>query len=98
MKHKLQYHEQEWGGKKRRGLMIQGQNNEPRNNKNSIYSLHMTRSQKSQHKTEKLQTLTQYLTTEPSRQISNVKYEIRKLTQDITLMAHSLCYCPSRFL
>jgi len=78
--------------------MIQGQNNEARNNKNSIYSLHMTRPQKSQHKTEKLQTLTQYLTNEPSRQISNVKYKIRKLTQDATPLAHSLCYCPSRFI
>jgi hypothetical protein len=85
-------------GKKRSGLMIQGQNNEARNNKNSIYSLHMTRPQKSQHKTEKLHTLTQYLTTEPSRQISDVKYEIRKLTQVKTLLAHSLCYSSRRFL
>lgn len=60
--------------------MIQGQNNEARNNKNSINTLHMTRPRRSQHKTEKLQTLTQYLTTEPSRQLSNVKYEIRTLT------------------
>lgn len=86
------------GEEKKSGLMIQGQNNEARNNKNCINSLHKTRLRRSQHKTEKLQTLTQYLTTEPSRQISNVKYAIRKLTQDPTLLVHSLCYCPRRFL
>jgi hypothetical protein len=78
--------------------MIQGQNNEARNNKNSINSVHMTRPRRSKHKTEKLQILTQYLTPEPSRQISNVKHEIRKLTPDATLLSHSLCYCPRRFL
>lgn len=63
---------------------------------NSINSLHTTRPGRSQHKTEKSESPTQYLTTEPSRLISNVKYKIRKLTQDATLLAHSLSYCPKK--